>query len=464
MDNLYEMIQKADSGDAEAQYHVANYIIWGEKGEIEPDWVERAIDYYERASAQGNSNAMIDLGTMYRLGRGVECDIDKTFYWLKQAAALLDPIAYQYLGYALEIPVGYLDPNDETADYKAVFGYFFKGALMDDANCLYKMGDMYLSGKYVEPDPKFAFMMYMDSYKNSEYAYSHSSVCLRIGECYYSGIGTEQDTDEACEYLEDAIKNFEIRVDNRDSPEFFMEGYNRAKYLLKRIKDGKAAEPFIGLDKSNINEDYIDFIKSDMLQYPEPEYPIAELDKLKIENPKIDVFVDIFFNDALAAAEQGDNEAMYHVAFYCSNRYENQSDAKDMIDFALYYYHKAIRCGNRGAMFSLGSIYYHGDYGVEVDKNKAFKLYLYTNAFIAQGELGVYYAKGEIVTQDYEKAFKCFAKSALQKVNACYGSLANLATMYRKGIFVEVDEKFAEYCENLSKKAAENFNRPGERI
>ena len=80
MDNLLEWIKKADNGDAEAQWRVANYIVWDDSNEaIEPDWLERALDYLMRAAAHGYCDAMLDLGFMYRDGRGVARNIDESF-------------------------------------------------------------------------------------------------------------------------------------------------------------------------------------------------------------------------------------------------------------------------------------------------------------------------------------------------------------------------------------------------
>jgi len=459
MDNLYEMIKKADVGDAEAQWRVAWHIVWEEENEpIEPDWLERALDYFERSAMQGYGDAMLDLGAMYRVGRGVPCDMGKAFYWFNQAAAILHPKAFRCLGYALEIPLGYRDPvyTDDQENYKIAFSYFFKGAMLNEQNSIYKIGDMYLTGKYVDIDKNFAFTLYKESYNRIEFIEddSYASVCLRLGECFCEGIGTKQDLDEACIFLRRAIVGFEVRIKRGDDPRYYMEGYNRAKHLLKRIEAGKIPALPGESNSDGASIEYTEFITSEMMEYPEPLFPIAGLDSLKVENPKIEGWsVSILFNDLFNAAEAGDNEAMYHIAFYCFNRFMNTPGSKDIIDFALYYYHKAIRHGNKDAMYNLGSIYYHGDGGVSVDYKKAYLLYLYSEVPIAQGELGVYYAKGEIVEKDFEKAFMCFAKCALQKVPMSYGSLANLARMYREGIYVSVDEKFASYLESLSKKA-----------
>ena len=338
-----KLMKKAESGDVDAQMRVANEIIWERNGPIPPAMAERAVRYYKNAAKHGNQDAMIYLGTMYRWAIGVERDMDECFAWTKQATARLYPKAYQYLGYHQEIPVGYADINDDTADYKTVFDCFFKGAMLGDADCMYKVGDMYFTGKFVEKDQGFAFYLYARSAEPSEFP--SASLSLRLGECYYLGLGTEQDIDLAQELLEYAIEEYEFRLGNEEKSELLMKGYNRAKHLL-----------------SSIDED-------------------------KIRSRPM-----------------------------CVENHEMQDE------------HTALTTSEPC---------------------------LCTSAHIACGELGVFFAKGEIVEQDHEQAYKHFAKSALTRDLARHGSLANLATMYRKGHCIEVDERFADYCAEVSMKLEE---------
>ena len=53
MDDLLALIIKADAGAPKAQISVANYIIWDQPDEpIEPDWLERALEYLTDAARQ----------------------------------------------------------------------------------------------------------------------------------------------------------------------------------------------------------------------------------------------------------------------------------------------------------------------------------------------------------------------------------------------------------------------------
>jgi len=402
-----------------------------------------------KKAEQGDGNAMIELGVMYRFGDGVARDMGKCFYWTKQATALLNPIAYQYLGYHQEIPVGYSDPNDDAADYKTVFDCFFKGAVLDDSNSMYKVGDMYFKGKFVEKDQSFAFKLY----KRSEelYGYSPANLNLRLGECYCMGLGTDQNIIKAHEHLEEAISEYEEQVASKDAPEFFMEGYNRAKRLLKRIDADKIPGKPIDLAMEKKNKEYAAFVAGEQANFPEPQYPVEALEALKIENPKVPIPKGVAFNTVLAKAESGDTGAMYYLASYCLDRFKKELGGKGMIDFALHYYYKAARSGFSAALYTLGTLYHKGE-GVASDPQKALLFFEQSSEINAQEEIGIYYLNGDIVEQNYEKAFKCFTKCALFKEKYDYAALRELARMYREGLFVEPDVTFAEYLEEQGKK------------
>jgi len=234
----------------------------------------------------------------------------------------------------------------------------------------------------------------------------------------------------------------------------YMAIQNRPRHLLKRIDADKIPGKPIDLAMEKRNEEYAAFVASEQMNFPEPQYPIEALEALKIENPKVPIPKGEDFNTVFAKAESGDKWAMYYLAFFCIDRFENAPNRKDMIDFALYYYYKSAQCGFSVAIYTLGYVYRKGQ-GVIADPKKALLFFEQSNETIAQEEIGRYYLNGEVVEQDYEKAFKCFAKCALFREKYDYSALPELARMYREGIFVEADEKFADYLEEQGKKRGE---------
>ena len=121
MDNLYEMILKADAGDLQTQYDVAVYITFGDIREgVELDWGERAVKYFMSAAAYGNSNAMCYLGAVFNTGRGVKRDIENAVYWWKQSSYLLNQYAFR--------PLSSFDGKESDGTFgKKCVNYLIKG-------------------------------------------------------------------------------------------------------------------------------------------------------------------------------------------------------------------------------------------------------------------------------------------------------------------------------------------------
>lgn len=73
----------ADFGYAEAQIELGKILV-KEKGGYAPDY-EKAKILFERAAAQGNGQAMAELGRLYAQGLGVARNGAKSLYWFKEA-------------------------------------------------------------------------------------------------------------------------------------------------------------------------------------------------------------------------------------------------------------------------------------------------------------------------------------------------------------------------------------------
>ena len=74
MNLMEELIVKAESGDVEAQFDLANE--YWEKGDY-----EQAFYWYKKAADQGNADTQFNLGLMYYEGQGVLQDYELAFRW-----------------------------------------------------------------------------------------------------------------------------------------------------------------------------------------------------------------------------------------------------------------------------------------------------------------------------------------------------------------------------------------------
>ena len=90
-------LEKAEAGDAKAQYDVARFYQTG-KG-IAPDHA-KAVEWLVKAAEQGLMEAEASLGSAYDLGMGVPISNQKAVYWWQKAAKQGSGFALRCLGYS----------------------------------------------------------------------------------------------------------------------------------------------------------------------------------------------------------------------------------------------------------------------------------------------------------------------------------------------------------------------------
>lgn len=82
MDNIQNLIKKAEAGDAEAQFNLATAYY---SGNSVKENKEEALKYFLKAAEQEVPPAMYNLGLMYRDGYGTERNWYSSMYWLWKA-------------------------------------------------------------------------------------------------------------------------------------------------------------------------------------------------------------------------------------------------------------------------------------------------------------------------------------------------------------------------------------------
>ena len=83
MENLKELIQLAEKGDADAQFNLGK-IYYDGKG-VEKSY-EQAVYWWAKAAEQGYAKAQNNLGVCYYWGEGVEQSYEQAVYWWTKAA------------------------------------------------------------------------------------------------------------------------------------------------------------------------------------------------------------------------------------------------------------------------------------------------------------------------------------------------------------------------------------------
>lgn len=170
-------------------------------------------DALEFLIEQGDDYAMNNLGALYYDGRLGEQDFNKSVYYYEMSAKLGNRQAQENLGYC------YYYGRLGKPDYKKAYHYFILRALDNEIISLYKIGDMYKNGYYVDKNEKQAFSLYMhckDLLTEKTEMQSGSDVYVRLADCFYYGIGTTVNYNKALTYYQKAEINYIQRISNGD--------------------------------------------------------------------------------------------------------------------------------------------------------------------------------------------------------------------------------------------------------
>ena len=173
----------------------------------DPEIMEMVCECYRICAEQGNPAAALNLGTMYYTGLFVRQDFRLAAELYQIAAAAGDRRAICNLGYC------YYYGRHQAPDYERAYHYYNLGAILfDDPNCLYKLGDMYRDGKYVEKNEMFAVRLYFRALEEvnrpNEDPFCRADIQYRIGCAFLDGTVLKQDAKMALDYLMIALSGF----------------------------------------------------------------------------------------------------------------------------------------------------------------------------------------------------------------------------------------------------------------
>ncbi len=185
----------ADAEDEEiddSPYEIAGTLLGLDRPlPLPPVLISFITDLYESEIADGNDEAMNDLGAQYYDGsRGFAQSYEKAMLLYQQAAARGNRQAQENLGYC------YYYGRVGQPDYEKAFHCFALGAFDGHLISLYKIGDMYLNGLYVEQNEREAFCIFMrciETMTPQAEGRVAGPVYLRLGRMFLNGLGTERD-------------------------------------------------------------------------------------------------------------------------------------------------------------------------------------------------------------------------------------------------------------------------------
>lgn len=141
LEEAYKWYKKAaDTNSSEGLFNIGGIYTRQKK-------YEKALEYYEKAAAQGHVYAQLHIGWIYQKGIGVPSDLTEAHKWYKKVADTNFPEGQFYLGALYSY----------QKNYKMALEYYEKAAAQDYIPAIYRLGLAYQSGEGVESNRTQAF-------------------------------------------------------------------------------------------------------------------------------------------------------------------------------------------------------------------------------------------------------------------------------------------------------------------
>lgn len=202
-----------DTATEEEQILYIRNILLTKHEYVSENAVKKAKALLEKLIKNGNAEAFLIKGAMYYEGNGVNQDQKKAVSLYKKSAELGNSTAMSNLGYA------YYYGNGAPQNYEKAYMYFTMAEQRGEWDAFNKLGDMYKDGIHVPKDEQMAFSLYDHCYRevpHSAETDAYPACLVRLGECFYKGIGTNVNIITAKNLLETAkdILEEQIEADN----------------------------------------------------------------------------------------------------------------------------------------------------------------------------------------------------------------------------------------------------------
>lgn len=388
---LYLYRQLSAEGQSHADYMLGR--LYGSVEEIENS--QKSLEYLQRASDAGHTDAQFTLGLAYCMGSYGKIDKTEGMKLIELAAAQEQPDALFILACC------YLDDNEIGAKWNSNPGYpkdtargmdlLKHSAELDNAAALSSMSHCLYLGKYMDKDDKEAFEL-----MNRSCSINPSPESVRVlGNFYRYGIGTPQN-------YEHAAKCYTFAVDNGDIPALS----NLAILYRKGL----------GVPKNDVKAN--------------------ELLAKWHEQIEWQIYGKLPLQVAIDACEDGNADAMAQLG----DRFHLGDGVEQNIEEALHLWEKAAAKGHERAMYNLGL--YYGNSG-EMDKGNTYLDLAATNGYIpAFYTLGRYRVENGKEKSEVESGLKYLITAA---ENDHPAALSSLITFYHDGIHVDKDYDKARY-------------------
>ncbi len=202
-EQLKTLTDKADSGDAQAQYDLAQVYF---DGLLEQKADEKAgVSWITKSAEAGNATAQYDLAQAYRLGHGVRPDAAQALGWYEKAADQGRDEARLFVcdAYTQNPDV----KPDWSPNWPKALPYCKTAAEKGAAGAQYAMGMAYAEGRGVTPDTAVAVT---DLKKAADQG--HAAALTELGQMYMIGDLVSQDYTESLNLFKKAARRGDRRA------------------------------------------------------------------------------------------------------------------------------------------------------------------------------------------------------------------------------------------------------------
>ena len=414
--------------------------------------LQKAIEYYTKASDVGSSVAARNLGDLYYFETPIKMpeidNIKKALQFYERAFYLGDT--------EIAKKIGFIYLNDETLqDVPKAIEWYEKGLSLGDYSLNFDLAYVYLNDRFVPHDYEKGLAYLADGVKHND----PESLYMQA-RIYEEGLyGIEPDRKKYIHYLKKAAKLFQDDA-------LFDLGY----YYYNKDRYDDALDCFVECD---LNDSRVYWAIATILEVKKEDYKNAlRYYQMAAEMnfpDAIERMAEAYLGDELGlernektalklfkrAAKLGNAAAQYNLGMaYACGYYGVTADRET----ALHWLKKSVKGENPSACLQMG-LYYYYTVKTEAAYKKAFELF--TDAYnLGDDEaiinIGLCYLQGNGTEKNEKEAVKCFEQAA--EKNSSGVAYFNLGVCYENGFGVEKDYKKAI---EMYGKAAENGEKTG---
>ncbi len=237
----------AEGGTAFAYWATDHYTDFVACSDSHPEVIDTLVLCYRLGIAAGNGDCACNLGALYYMGQLLEQDYGKAAELYELADELGCNQGLVNLGYIYEY--GRIGDPDYQKAYEC---YALAAAGEEDAEALYKLGDMYSRGQAVEQNKLKAYRLWQRSLDVAQDPTLRAQPSIRIAQLLMSPeceeLGIKSDYLLALSLFQDAEVGLRIDITENGMTYYekrlteAIEGQAKAREMLEREEDGLSAD------------------------------------------------------------------------------------------------------------------------------------------------------------------------------------------------------------------------------